>query len=84
MKQMLQKEFERVYGVSEEEIYKQEFIEFMVECGVLKFGDFVTKSGRKTFYFLSITTITNICTIEFGKRNRSRYAKRNSLISWSK
>lgn len=30
------------------EQYKQEFIEFMVDCKVLKFGDFVTKSGRKT------------------------------------
>ncbi len=30
------------------EQYKKEFIEFMVECGVLTFGDFVTKSGRKT------------------------------------
>ena len=30
------------------ESYKQEFIEFMVDCQVLKFGDFVTKSGRKT------------------------------------
>ena len=29
------------------EQYKQEFIEFMVDCNVLKFGDFVTKSGRK-------------------------------------
>ncbi len=35
------------------EIYKQEFIEFMVECGVLKFGDFVTKSGRKTPFFVN-------------------------------
>ncbi len=33
------------------EKYKQEFIEFMVDCGVLKFGDFVTKSGRKTPFF---------------------------------
>ena len=33
------------------ESYKQEFIEFMVDCGVLKFGDFVTKSGRKTPFF---------------------------------
>ena len=30
------------------EQYKQEFIEFMIDCNVLKFGDFVTKSGRKT------------------------------------
>ena len=35
------------------EKYKQEFIEFMVDCGVLKFGDFVTKSGRKTPFFVN-------------------------------
>ncbi len=35
------------------EQYKQEFIEFMVDCGVLKFGDFVTKSGRKTPFFIN-------------------------------
>ena len=26
--------------------YKKDFIEFMIECGVLTFGDFVTKCGR--------------------------------------
>lgn len=35
------------------EQYKQEFIEFMVDCDVLKFGDFVTKSGRKTPFFVN-------------------------------
>ncbi len=35
------------------ENYKKEFIEFMVDCGVLKFGDFVTKSGRKTPFFVN-------------------------------
>ena len=35
------------------EAYKQEFIEFMVDCEVLKFGDFVTKSGRKTPFFVN-------------------------------
>lgn len=35
------------------ERYKQEFIEFMVDCQVLKFGDFVTKSGRKTPFFVN-------------------------------
>lgn len=35
------------------EQYKQEFIEFMVDCGVLKFGDFTTKSGRKTPFFVN-------------------------------
>jgi orotate phosphoribosyltransferase len=33
--------------------YKQEFIEFMVKAGVLTFGDFITKSGRKTPYFIN-------------------------------
>lgn len=33
--------------------YKEQFIEFMVECDVLTFGDFVTKSGRSTPYFIN-------------------------------
>lgn len=33
--------------------YKQEFIEFTVRCGVLTFGDFVTKSGRRTPFFVN-------------------------------
>ena len=33
--------------------YKKEFIEFMVDCEVLKFGDFVTKSGRNTPFFIN-------------------------------
>lgn len=33
--------------------YKKEFIEFMVRSGVLTFGDFTTKSGRKTPYFVN-------------------------------
>ena len=35
------------------EQYKKEFIEFMVDCQVLKFGDFTTKSGRKTPFFVN-------------------------------
>ncbi len=35
------------------EQYKQEFIEFMVDHQVLRFGDFVTKSGRKTPFFIN-------------------------------
>lgn len=35
------------------ESYKREFIEFMVDCQVLRFGDFVTKSGRKTPFFVN-------------------------------
>ena len=33
--------------------YKEQFIKFMVSAGVLTFGDFVTKSGRKTPYFVN-------------------------------
>lgn len=32
---------------------KKEFIEFMMESDVLRFGDFVTKSGRNTPYFVN-------------------------------
>jgi len=35
------------------ERYKEEFITFMVECGVLTFGDFTTKSGRRTPFFIN-------------------------------
>ena len=35
------------------EQYKKDFIEFMIDCEVLKFGDFVTKSGRKTPFFVN-------------------------------
>ncbi len=35
------------------EAYKQEFIEFMVDCKVLKFGDFTLKSGRKSPFFMN-------------------------------
>lgn len=35
------------------ENYKKEFIEFMVQSNVLTFGDFITKSGRRTPYFIN-------------------------------
>ena len=35
------------------ESYKREFIEFLQEAGVLKFGDFTAKSGRKIPYFVN-------------------------------
>ena len=35
------------------ESYKQEFIEFMVDSQVLKFGDFTLKSGRKSPFFMN-------------------------------
>ncbi len=35
------------------EAYKQEFIEFMVESDVLRFGEFTLKSGRKSPFFMN-------------------------------
>lgn len=35
------------------ESYKQEFIDFMVESQVLKFGEFTLKSGRKSPFFMN-------------------------------
>jgi len=33
--------------------YKQEFIEFAIECEVLRFGEFILKSGRSSPYFFN-------------------------------
>lgn len=35
------------------EAYKQEFIDFMVQSDVLKFGDFTLKSGRRSPFFMN-------------------------------
>ena len=35
------------------ESYKQEFIQFMIDSDVLKFGDFTLKSGRKSPFFMN-------------------------------
>ena len=35
------------------EQYKKDFIDFMVECNVLKFGSFTLKSGRKSPFFMN-------------------------------
>ena len=42
------------------ESYKREFIQFLEGAGVLKFGDFTAKSGRKIPYFI------NACDIKTG------------------
>ena len=41
---------ERIYIM---EAYKQEFVDFMLDCGVLKFGDFTLKSGRRSPFFMN-------------------------------
>ena len=35
------------------EAYKQEFVDFMLDSKVLKFGDFTLKSGRKSQFFMN-------------------------------
>ncbi|MDV4151770.1 orotate phosphoribosyltransferase [Clostridium sp. AL.422] len=40
------------------ERYKEEFIEFMVNSNVLRFGEFVTKSGRNTPFFINTGNYT--------------------------
>ena len=35
------------------DVYKEQFIEFMEESDVLKFGDFTLKSGRKSPFFMN-------------------------------
>ena len=46
------------------EQYKQEFIEFMIDCQVLKFGDFVTKSGRKDPLFCKYRLLPYGCAAQ--------------------
>jgi orotate phosphoribosyltransferase len=41
------------------ENYQSRFIEFMVESKVLTFGDFTTKSGRKTPFFINTGNYTS-------------------------
>ena len=48
------------------ETYKKEFIEFMVESDVLKFGEFTLKSGRKSPFFMNAgayVTGTQLCKL---------------------
>lgn len=51
---------------------KKEFIKFMQDSGVLTFGDFVTKSGRRTPYFVNTG---NYCTGEQLHRLGIYYAR---------
>ncbi|MAB78903.1 MAG: orotate phosphoribosyltransferase [Planctomycetes bacterium] len=37
--------------------YKRQFIEFLIRTGALTFGDFETKSGRRTPYFINLGNV---------------------------
>lgn len=50
------------------EQYKEEFISFMVECNVLKFGEFTLKSGRKSPFFMNAGAyVTGTQLLKLGK-----------------
>ena len=50
------------------ESYKQEFIKFMIDSDVLKFGDFTLKSGRKSPFFMNAGAyVTGSQLMKLGK-----------------
>ena len=76
------------------ESYKREFIEFLESAGVLKFGDFTAKSGRKIPYFINageIKTGEHIAKLgsfyakayidKLGKKNAALYGPAYKGIS---
>ena len=58
------------------EQYKEEFIEFMVESNVLKFGDFTLKSGRKSPFFMNAGAYVTGSQL----RRLGQYYARQSMI----
>ena len=47
------------------ETYKKEFVDFMLESNVLKFGDFTLKSGRKSPKYMPMKK-------NYNKKNQKR------------
>ena len=59
------------------ESYKREFIKFLEGAGVLKFGDFTAKSGRKIPYFINAGDIkTGEQILKLGEFYAKAYAER--------
>ena len=67
------------------ESYKREFIEFLQGAGVLKFGDFTAKSGRKIPYFINagmIKTGDDIATLGefYARAYREKLGQRKAVL----
>ena len=67
------------------ESYKREFIQFLESAGVLKFGDFTAKSGRKIPYFINagmIKTGNDIATLGefYAKAYREKLGEKKSVL----
>ncbi len=59
------------------ESYKREFIEFLEGAGVLKFGDFTAKSGRKIPYFINAGEIkTGVQIAKLGEFYAKAYLEK--------
>ena len=67
------------------EAYKREFIQFLEGAGVLKFGDFTAKSGRKIPYFINagdIKTGEQICKLGefYAKAYFDKLGKKDAVL----
>ena len=67
------------------ESYKREFIQFLENAGVLKFGDFTAKSGRKIPYFINagmIKTGADIATLGefYAKAYFEKLGKKQAVL----
>ena len=67
------------------ESYKREFIQFLEMAGVLKFGDFTAKSGRKIPYFINageIKTGKAIATLGafYARAYREKLGQRKAVL----
>lgn len=67
------------------ESYKREFISFLESAGVLKFGDFTAKSGRKIPYFINageIKTGAQIATLGkfYARAYREKLGDRKAVL----
>ena len=67
------------------ESYKREFIQFLEKAGVLKFGDFTAKSGRKIPYFINageIKTGSEIAALGefYARAYREKLGNRKAVL----
>ena len=67
------------------ETYKREFIEFLKSANVLKFGDFIAKSGRRIPYFVNageIKTGDQICKLGefYAKAYFDKMGKKEAVL----
>ena len=67
------------------EQYKREFIQFLKSAGVLKFGDFIAKSGRRIPYFINAGEIKTGAQVRrlgefYAKAYLERLGKKQAVL----